>query len=122
MDYRDVEPYALAKVMAIPGLTIIDQRDEATRSRGGLPGALPPSDALLTRIVRERHIDPPVLIYCYHGNQSRDLCAFLAQLGLRRVFNLAGGWEALQNGLQQPTAEDSRWQVQFVEIETFERS
>ena len=107
MSYRDVQPDALAVVTAMPGLTIIDQRDEATRSRGELPGAVPPGDALIAQLVRRRRKNPPILVYCYHGNQSRDLCAFLAQLGLQQVFNLAGGWDAWLRWQAQQSVEDS---------------
>ena len=41
------------------------------------------------------------MFYCYHGNQSRELCDFLGQLGLNRVYNLVGGWEAWENWQHQ---------------------
>jgi hypothetical protein len=63
--------------------------------------AQPASDAIINGLVRQRRQDPAVLVYCYHGNQSRELCDFLAQLGLNRVYNLAGGWEAWENWQQQ---------------------
>lgn len=97
MSYRDIEPEGLSEVTSLPGVTIIDQRDGLTRSLGELPGAVPPSDKLIAGLVRRRRENPPVLVYCYHGNQSRDLCRFLGQLGLQQVFNLAGGWQALQS-------------------------
>jgi ankyrin repeat protein len=107
MSYRDILPDALAAVIAMPDLTIIDQRDEATRSQGELPGALPQSDALIAKLLRQRHKNQPVLVYCYHGNQSRDLCAFLAQLGLQQVFNLAGGWDAWLHWQVQQTIDNN---------------
>jgi thiosulfate/3-mercaptopyruvate sulfurtransferase len=107
MSYRDVEPDALSVVMEIPDLTIIDQRDEATRRLGELPGAVAPSDALIARLVRQRRDNPPVLVYCYQGIQSRELCAFLAQLGLQQIFNLAGGWDAWQRWQGQQTVDDN---------------
>ncbi len=96
MYYHDIQPEVLASIVAIPGLTIIDQRDELTRSRGQLPGAVTPSENLITSLVHQRRKNPPILVYCYHGNQSRELCAFLTQFGLQQVFNLVGGWDALQ--------------------------
>lgn len=96
MSYRDVEPAGLAEVFALPGLTIIDQRDDVSRREGHLEGSLAAEEQVLAQLVRQRRNDPPVLVYCYHGNQSRDLCRFLVQLGLQRVYNLAGGWDALQ--------------------------
>ncbi|MES9972028.1 MAG: rhodanese-like domain-containing protein [Candidatus Thiodiazotropha sp.] len=94
MSYQDIQPESLDALTEMPGLTIIDQRDMLTRSRGELPGAVAPTDALITSLIQKRGQNPPVLVYCYHGNQSRNLCSFLGQLGLKQVFNLAGGWEA----------------------------
>ncbi len=107
MSYLDIQPEHLASIAKIPGLTIIDQRDELTRSRGQLPGALAPSEALLSSLVRQRRANPPVLVYCYHGNQSRELCAFLAQFGLEEVYNLAGGWAALEQWQAQQSDDEN---------------
>ncbi|MEJ2455103.1 MAG: ankyrin repeat domain-containing protein [Candidatus Thiodiazotropha sp.] len=107
MSYQDVQPEALASVTALPDLTIIDQRDELTRSRGQLPGALAPRENLIASLVQQRHKNPAVLVYCYHGNQSRELCAFLSQLGLNQVFNLAGGWEAWSRWQAQQSVDDN---------------
>lgn len=34
------------------------------------------------------------MVYCYHGNSSRDLCQLLNGLGFTQVYNLEGGWQA----------------------------
>lgn len=94
MGYQDIQPQALEEILGLSGITVIDQRDDASRQSGELPGALAPSDALMTRLIRQRRQNLPVLVYCYHGNQSRDLCLFLVQLGLTQVYNLVGGWDA----------------------------
>ncbi|MET0052487.1 MAG: ankyrin repeat domain-containing protein [Candidatus Thiodiazotropha sp.] len=104
MSYHDIHPELLSSITAIPGLIIIDQRDEMSRNRGQLPGSVTPSEELISALVRRRREDPPVLVYCYHGNQSRDLCAFLSKFGLSQVYNLEGGWQALEH-----------WQAQQVD-------
>ena len=103
MSYHNIEPESLSAILSIPCITIIDQRDDATRSKGELAGAVAPDETLMSKLVQQRRQNPPVLVYCYHGNQSRDLCAFLSQFGLQQVYNLAGGWDALQKWkAQQP--------------------
>lgn len=104
MSYHDLHAAELPRLLTEEGLTIIDTRDAETRRRGQLPGAVPPSDEVMNALMRRRRSDPPVLVYCYHGNQSRDLCGFLTQLGLSRVYNLVGGWEAWQNWQASPQA------------------
>jgi hypothetical protein len=43
--------------------------------------------------MKSRQRERPVLVYCYHGNSSRDLCQFIAGFGYTRVYNLVGGWQ-----------------------------
>lgn len=112
MSYQDLPASELEAFLQTEGLTIIDQRDAATRARGELANAQPVSDALVHQLRRRRREDPAVLVYCYHGNQSRGLCELLVQFGLRRVYNLAGGWDAWQAWQRQQgeqIAERHRW-------------
>ncbi len=101
MSYHDIQPELLSRITAIPGLIIIDQRDELSRSRGQLPGSVIPSEELIAGLVQRRRDNPPVLVYCYHGNQSREFCAFLSQFGLSQIYNLVGGWQALEQWQSQ---------------------
>jgi len=103
MSYHDLHAAEVSELLEQDGLVVIDTRDPQTQSKGQLPHAQPASDALISALLRQRRNDPAVLVYCYHGNQSRDLCGFLSQLGLSRVYNLVGGWEAWQNWRQQAT-------------------
>lgn len=104
MAYQDIHAAELGELMQQGGLTIIDMRDPQARSQGQLPNALTPNDDLIGSLVAKRRSNPPVLVYCYHGNSSRDLCSFLAQLGLSQVYNLVGGWAAWE-GWQQKKPE-----------------
>lgn len=108
MSYQDIHVSEVEQLLELEGLVIIDHRDPQARARGQLPNALPSSDAVMHSIMRRRRSNPPVLVYCYHGNSSRDLCSLLSQLGLSRVYNLAGGWQAWESwqqarpGLSEP--------------------
>ncbi len=97
MSYQDIHASEVAELLQTEGLLVIDQRDPQTQSKGQLANAQPASDAVINQLMRARRQDPPVLVYCYHGNQSRDLCSFLSKFGLNRVYNLEGGWEAWQH-------------------------
>lgn len=105
MSYQDIDAAEAAELLKEQQLLIIDQRDPQTRSKGQLANAQPASEEIINAIVRQRRSDPAVLVYCYHGNQSRELCSFLGGLGLSRVYNLVGGWEAWENWQQQAARE-----------------
>jgi len=105
VSYQDIFAAEVAELLQQQQPLIIDQRDPQTRSKGQMADAQPPSDKIINALVRQRRKDPVVLVYCYHGNQSRELCSFLSGLGLNRVYNLVGGWEAWDNWKQQAAPE-----------------
>ena len=94
MSYQDIEAADVGGLLENENLVVIDMRDAQSQDRGQLPKALPASDDVISGLMRQRRKDPPVLVYCYEGNMSRDLCTFIKQLGLSEVYNLAGGWKA----------------------------
>lgn len=101
MNYQDISVAEMEVLLQKDGLTIIDMRDAQTRSRGQLSNAQAASEQLISALMRQRKTNPHVLVYCYHGNSSRDLCSLLSQMGLTRVYNLSGGWAAWENWQQQ---------------------
>jgi rhodanese-related sulfurtransferase len=93
MNYQDIHPAKLHDLRAEPELLILDFRDPASFAQGHLDDAQPVSDALLKQLMKDRQRARPVLVYCYRGNTSRDLCQFIAGFGYTRVYNLVDGWE-----------------------------
>lgn len=97
MSYQDIHAAEVSALLQTEGLTVIDTRDAQAQARGQLPMAQPASEAVIQGLMRKRRSNPPVLVYCYHGNSSRDLCSLLGSFGLSRVYNLVGGWDAWEN-------------------------
>jgi rhodanese-related sulfurtransferase len=93
MSYHDLQSADLQNLRTEPDLLILDMRDPATYAQGCIEGAEPVSDALLKQLMKDRQRARPVLVYCYHGNSSRDLCQFIAGFGYTRVYNLVDGWQ-----------------------------
>jgi thiosulfate sulfurtransferase len=94
LPYQDIPANELASFLNQKAPVVIDMRDATAQAAGLLPNAQPASDTLICALAKRRRLAPPVLVYCYHGNTSRDLCAFLTQFGLPEVYNLSGGWAA----------------------------
>lgn len=111
--YQELAPGQLAALQqAEPQLLILDTRDDATRAQGILPGARAPSDALLAQLLRARQRQRPILVYCYHGNSSRDFCQLLTGLGFTRVYNLTGGWQGWTQHQSGPSPALAAWLAQ----------
>ena len=94
MAYQNLPAHAVPEFLAQADAVVLDIRDPDSYARAHIPGAQLSSDAAVTGLMRKRRLDPPVLVYCYHGNSSREFSDLLAGLGFTRVFNLEGGWQA----------------------------
>ncbi len=94
MAYHDLDCAEIATLRAESDLLIFDTRDPDSYARGHLDGAQLVSDAALKQLMKSRERARPVLVYCYRGNSSRDICQFIAGMGYNRVYNLSGGWQA----------------------------
>jgi len=49
-------------------------------------------DGLIESLVNKRDLDRQVLEYCYWGNDSRELASMLTSLGIKKVYNMTGGF------------------------------
>lgn len=112
MAYKTLTVNQLDEFLAQPARIILDHRDPASFASAHLPDAKPVSDRLIMHLMRtNKHT--PVLVYCYHGNSSRDLATLLVNFGFRDVYSLEGGWQAWSRyrASQQPaiSAELQRW-------------
>lgn len=94
MAYHDIDCAEIETLRAEGDLLIFDTRDPNSYARGHLDGAQPVSDAAIKQLMKSRQRERPVLVYCYRGNSSRDICQFIAGFGYNRVYNLTGGWKA----------------------------
>ena len=111
MPYQNLQASELETFLQRKNAVVIDMRDVTSQAAGQLPKAQPASDGLLSTLAKQRHRAPPVLVYCYHGNSSRDLCGFLSQFGLPEVYNLTGGWAAWE-AHQAATGMGSNYELQ----------
>lgn len=113
MSYQNLLAHEVPEFLQRSDVAVLDMRDGHSFGMGHLQGAQPANDTAVGRLIRERRFDRPILIYCYHGNSSRDLAQFIAGMGFANVFNLDGGWQAWSNfcGRQDVvlSAELSEW-------------
>ncbi len=100
MPCNDIDCSEIEALRAESDLLIFDTRDPDSYARGHLAGAQPVSDTALKQLMKSRLRERPVLVYCYRGNSSRDICRFIAGFGYTRVYNLSGGWQAWEKFMQ----------------------
>jgi len=72
----------------------VDIRDPASFRAGHIPGAIHLHDSNVHNFVRTTGKESPLVVYCYHGNNSLGATAFLLQNGFTNVASMSGGFEA----------------------------
>lgn len=102
MAWQALDVAQLDSVLNETHAVLLDIRDAASFARSRIPGAQAATEHTVKRLLRERLPARPIVVYCYHGNSSRDFCQLLAGFGFTRLYNLEGGWQAWLNA-QAPT-------------------
>ncbi|HWB01871.1 MAG TPA: rhodanese-like domain-containing protein [Verrucomicrobiales bacterium] len=96
-DTLEILPQAVAELRTEKeAFTFIDCREEEEWNLCRIGGAVLMPLSRFAEIARQRFIDPEerVVIYCHHGMRSAQAAMFLRQLGMNRVWSLAGGIDA----------------------------
>jgi thiosulfate/3-mercaptopyruvate sulfurtransferase len=76
---------------------IFDVRDPQSFGRAHINDAQHLSRSNLSIIISATTKSRPILIYCYHGNASREYAQMLSDFGFSEVYSLDGGYEAWRN-------------------------
>jgi rhodanese-related sulfurtransferase len=95
---------------------VLDARNANSFAESRISGAQPVSSANLGAIIGAIAKTRPVLIYCYHGNASREYAQTFSDFGFSEVYSLDGGYEAWRTrapagGSATPDAALQQWLV-----------
>src|SRR6266702_6898356 len=83
---------------------VLDARDAGSFATSCIDGAHPISSANLGAVIGATAKTRPILIYCYHGNASREYAQTFSDFGFSEVYSLDGGYEAWRT---RSAADDS---------------
>ena len=70
----------------------VDIRDKPSFLKCHIPNAIHLSQRNLDSFLSDRKKDDHIIVYCYHGNSSRDTSEFLMRQGFKNVYSLNGGF------------------------------
>ena len=76
------------------GCLFVDIRDPASFRAAHIPGAIHLHDGNVQDFMRATSKESPLVVYCYHGNNSLGATAYLLQNGFTNVASMSGGFEA----------------------------
>ena len=73
-------------------VTIADIRDTGSYQEGNIPDSINLSDQNIEEFMETTDRSAPLLVYCYHGNNSMGAAEYFSNNGFTSVFSLDGGY------------------------------
>ena len=104
--FQNISSETFYRHMSEEDAVIIDVRSEAETQMGIIPNAIiidifqPDFPQKISTLDKDKQY----LIYCRSGNRSGQACAFMAQQGFDRLYNLAGGMMDWSGPVEKPAS------------------
>jgi thiosulfate/3-mercaptopyruvate sulfurtransferase len=95
--FQRIDVQRAEALFARSDLVVLDVRDAGSFDQSHIDGALHVTSANLSAVLSATAKTRPVLIYCYHGNASREYAQILSDFAFPDVYSLDGGYEAWRN-------------------------
>lgn len=105
MIYEDLFVHQVEEFLKNPDAIVIDARDLHSYKHSHIEGALHMGGPLMGELICGKNKSLPVLVYCYHGNMSKDVAHMIAGFGFNNVAHLVDGWHAWSEFVNKAKAE-----------------
>jgi thiosulfate/3-mercaptopyruvate sulfurtransferase len=114
--FQRIDSQRAETLFARGDLVVLDVRDAGSFDHSHIDGAQHVTSANLSAILSTTAKTRTILIYCYHGNASREYAQIFSDFGFAEVYSLDGGYEAWRtrpsaSGETVLTTELQQWLV-----------
>ena len=92
MHYKYIHVQEAQELLNDPGSVIVDIRDKVSFQAGNIPNSINLSNEDIVDFLDSTDRKAPLLIYCYHGINSKDAAEYFVNNGFHTVFSLDGGY------------------------------
>jgi len=90
--YKCIHVHKAQELLNDPGTVIVDIRDKVSFQAGNIPNSINLSNEDIVDFLDSTDRKAPLLIYCYHGINSKDAAEYFVNNGFHTVFSLDGGY------------------------------
>ena len=74
-------------------VTLVDVRDSQSYSENHIQNSINVLDDNLEDFLSNARKDQPLIVYCYHGNNSQGAAGYFCEIGFQEVYSIDGGFE-----------------------------
>ena len=90
--YTSIHVQEAQELLNDPDTLIVDIRDKVSFEAGNIPNSINVSEETIVDFLGSTDRQAPLLIYCYHGINSKDAAEYFVKNGFQSVFSLDGGY------------------------------
>jgi len=90
--YTSIHVQEAQELLNDPDTVIVDIRDKVSFEAGNIPNSINVSEETIVDFLGSTDRQAPLLIYCYHGINSKDAAEYFVKNGFQSVFSLDGGY------------------------------
>ena len=90
--YKCIDVQEAQELINDPGTVIVDIRDKVSFQAGNIPNSINLSNEDIVDFLDSTDRKAPLLIYCYHGINSKEAAEYFVNNGFHTVFSLDGGY------------------------------
>ena len=90
--YKCISLTEAKAVVKSKNAAFVDIRDESSFSKSHIPNAIHLTQNNLDSYLSNKKKNDYIIVYCYHGNSSKDVANFLMNQGFKNVYSLDGGF------------------------------
>tara|TARA_B110000444_G_C18754863_1_gene554589 strand:- start:378 stop:695 length:318 start_codon:yes stop_codon:yes gene_type:complete len=98
--FKLIEIEELKDISLNNDITYIDVRDEQSFNDSHIPDAKNINQTNIKQFLSATEIDRHLVIYCYHGNSSRNAAQYFISQGFKNIYSLEGGFEAYKASVE----------------------
>ena len=90
--YKRIDVSGAKELIINNKVTIADIRDTGSFQEGNIPDSINLTDQNIEEFMETADRSAPLLVYCYHGNNSVGAAEYFVNNGFRSVYSLDGGY------------------------------
>ncbi|NIB43482.1 thiosulfate sulfurtransferase GlpE [Pseudomaricurvus alkylphenolicus] len=93
MTYQCISIDQATEIIDQGGATILDIRDPESFSQGNVENSIHVTNDNVETIINTADKSKPLIIYCYHGNSSKNAAEYFYNMGFKMSYSVDGGFE-----------------------------
>ena len=93
MTYKCISIQKAHTLIQTKNVTLIDIRDSNSYMKKNIKGSINISNDNIHDVIATADKNKPLIIYCYHGNSSKNAAEYFYNEGFQESYSMDGGFE-----------------------------